>query len=79
MKPRAKKILSRNVSYSEERDPEPSKQTGDVISERNNNSNAADPLPEGKENLIANDKKIGDAGGNRRKQTKFRSNRSMDA
>ena len=79
MKRKTNKNKSGRVSYNEERDSNPSKQTGDMINDRNNNENTADPSSNEPDVQRANDTGLGDAGVNRNKMTKFRSNRSMDA
>ena len=79
MKRKTNKNKSSRVSYNEERDSNPSKQTGDMINDRNNNENTADPSSNEPDVQRANDTGLGDAGVNRNKMTKFRSNRSMDA
>ncbi len=56
-----------------------SKQTGDIISDRNNNMSTGEPTSNEPDVERANDLGLGDAGVNDRKMTKYSSNRSADA
>jgi len=56
-----------------------SKQTGDIISDRNNNINTVEPTGNEPDVERANDLGLGDAGVNDKKMTRYRSNRSTDA
>jgi hypothetical protein len=79
MKRKAKRSNKRDVSYNEDRNAAAPKTTGDAISERNNNTNASEPSGNEPNVERANETGLGDAGVNREKLTKYRSNRSMDA
>lgn len=79
MKRKAKRSNKRDVSYNEDRNAAASKTTGDAISERNNNINVSEPSGNEPNVERANETGLGDAGVNREKLTKYRSNRSMDA
>ena len=74
-----RKKISEDVSSNEGRNSKASKQTGDAINERNNNVNAGGLSAYEPDVERANNTGLGDAGVNRRKLTKYRSNRSMDA
>ena len=56
-----------------------SKQTGDMISDRNNNMNTADPKANDPDVERASNPGIGDAAVNDKKMTGYKSNRSTDA
>lgn len=74
----ADKNESRNTAYSEDRNTEPSPQTGNINSRNNNveasTPGATEPTVEG-----ASDSGIGDAAVNDRKLTSYTSNHSADA
>ena len=56
-----------------------SKQTGDIISDRNNNINTTEPTSNEPDVERANDLGLGDAALNDKKMTRYKSNRSTDA
>lgn len=72
------KNKSRDGSYNERTDTEPTRQTGN-INDRTNNTAAATPGAGGPDVEGASDAGIGDAALNDHKLTKYTSNRSADA
>ena len=74
-----KKHKSKDMPYTEHTTRR-SKQTGDIISDRNNNNmNTANPKASEPDVERANDTGIGDAAVNDKKMTRYKSNRSTDA
>jgi len=73
-----RKHKSKDMPYKEHTTRR-SKQTGDSISDRNNNMNMADPKANDPNVERANDSGIGDAAVNDKKMTRYKSNRSTDA
>jgi hypothetical protein len=73
-----KKNKSKDTPYREHTTRR-SKQTGDIISDRNNNMNTADPTANEPNVERANDLGLGDAAVNDKKLTRYKSNRSTDA
>jgi len=72
------KQQSKDSPY-ETHNTERSKQTGDVISDRNNNINATESTSNEPDVERANDLGLGDAALNDKKMTRYKSNRSTDA
>jgi hypothetical protein len=74
-----RKNFTGRTSYDKRCNAAPSKETVDAISARNNNTNVTETPGNEPKVERANGVGPGDAGVSRKKLTKYRSNRSMDA
>ena len=75
---RKTKHKSKDFPY-EEHTIDRSRQTGDMINDRNNNVNMDEPTNNEQDIETANDLGLGDAAVNDKKLTRYRSNHSTDA